>query len=183
MAKSTALVAPVENFLEAAGMDELMEALEFSPKDRLQALRAAMLDPKPGASFKKNCAKYEVNLTDLVEACSDLQRARGVVAMLKHLPQVMEDVAVDAKSQTVYCQKCDGKGVIFEGKDDNAIERQCPQCKGRAEVRVPGDKDARNLVFEASNLKGRQAKVQIQQNFGSPSVEDSINMVQKILVP
>ena len=180
MAKSTALVAPVENFLEAAGHDELMEALEFSPKERLQALRAAMLDPKPGSSFKRNCAKYEVNLTDLVECCSDLQRARGVVAMLKHLPQVMEDVAIDAKSQTVYCQKCDGGGVIFVKDSD---PKQCPQCKGKKEVRVPGDKDARNLVFEASNLKGRQAKVQIQQNFGSPSVEDSINMVQKILVP
>src|SRR5262249_54480225 len=61
--------------------------------------------------------------------------------------------------------------------------KKCPECKGSGEVRMSGDKHARDLVFESMKLTGQKSPlVAMQQNFvsgGSDMMLD--NNMEKLL--
>ena len=182
------LPVPVEEFLEAAGKDEVLNALKWSDNAQMKALLGYLLQPRP-LKFLSACMKAEVTLNQLQDLYSNYQRIAGVMRMSQHIPQVFEDVAIDAKSKMASCPRCDGYGEIEdlsaekrEGEDPPT--RKCPTCKGAKEVRVPGDKLARELVFESLEMTGKKGpSVAIQQNFGQPSsIEATIAMTQKLLV-
>ena len=92
----------------------------------------------------------------------------------------MMDVTEDSLSKMMCCPRCDGLKQVQIDKDTS---RECPVCKGVGEIRVPGDADARNLLFEAMKLTGRGAvTVAIQQNFGQGSLEEELQLTQKIVM-
>jgi len=180
--------AKVEQFLEAAGKDEVLNALKWSDNAQMKQLLGYMLQPRP-LNFLTACMKSEVTLNQLIDLYSNYQRITGVMRMSQHIPQVFEDVAIDAKSKMASCPRCDGYGVIEDlsaehRKGKKPPTRKCPVCKGIKEVRVPGDKLARELVFESLEMTGKKGpSVAIQQNFGQPSsIEATIAMTQKLLV-
>jgi hypothetical protein len=182
------LPVPVEEFLEAAGKDEVLNALKWSDNAQMKALLGYLLQPRP-LKFLSACMKAEVTLNQLQDLYSNYQRIAGVMRMSQHIPQVFEDVAIDAKSKMASCPRCDGYGVIEDlsaekREDAPPPTRRCPVCKGEKEVRVPGDKLARELVFESLEMTGKKGpSVAIQQNFGQPSsIEATIAMTQKLLV-
>ena len=182
------LPVPVEEFLEAAGKDEVLNALKWSDNTQMKELLKYMLGSRP-IKFLTACEKSEVTLNQLIDLYSSYQRITGVMRMSQHIPQVFEDVAIDAKSKMSSCPRCDGYGVIEDASAEHregkpAPTRKCPVCKGEKEVRVPGDKLARELVFESLEMTGKKGpSVAIQQNFGQPSsIEATIAMTQKLLV-
>lgn len=121
---------------------------------------------------------------------SDHNLQKGLIRLSSHTPQVLEDVAIDAKSKWDVCPKCDGAGELTEQKieqDENgevkvALTRVCPKCEGQKKVRVAGDKDARNLVFETLKLTGQRGPlVALQQNFGAPeTISERVAAVEKL---
>lgn len=169
---------PLEVFLEAVGKDELLLALEQSDKVPLIEVAKSLCDP--AVTILGACKKHKVTLMDLVSCFQEFKHAEGIIRMMNHVPQVLEDVAIDAKSKTEPCPRCDASGL-----EPNTDETPCKLCRGQGEVRVKGDDTARQLLFEAQGLKGKKAPtVAIQQNFGGGvSLEETLSMTQKLLVP
>jgi len=191
--KLTIAPAPVEMFMNAVGRDEMVQALEHSGDPRMGRLVKLLMDVRP-ISVPAACRKASVTMVDFVEAYQKYKVHEGTVRLMKHIPQVMEDVGEDAKSKSEPCMRCDAWGYVKLREDEHLIEEQpawvpegnriCPQCHGRKEVRVPGDKLARELAFEAVGLTGKKAPaVAIQQNFQQPSsIEQASLLTQKLLV-
>ena len=182
----------VEEYLQEATKDEMLQALQSSDDPVAKEVLKSMLMPKPW-SFTSICRHHGLTYTNLMEIFSKYQLNSGLIRQMRHLPRVMEDTALDAMSKSEPCPRCDGEGVI---PDENAesmadgeikvrITKPCPLCKGRKEVRVPGDKLARELVYESAGLTGKKApSVAIQQNFGSGgdhSIESSVGLMKKLL--
>ena len=124
-----------------------------------------------------------MSLQDVVEVWRNHVRNQGMVRMMGHLPDVMEDLAVDSKSRIVICNECQGEGRLNEKEINKMTHPICPVCHGDGKVRLLGDKDARTLMFETAGLKkggGTQVNVMQLNAGGVPSIEDQIASVDKI---
>lgn len=147
---------------------------------KLQEFVAALTNPL----FRKwtmASLAYRAGLTlhDLADAFRRVKLDEGLIRMYKHFPAAAEDVARDARSRRVYCQRCDGLGKLGEGKS----ERICPQCKGKCEVRVPGDADARKALLEAAGLIGRRGPLVAQQfNFSDGDALEDVMKKGRALI-
>ena len=146
------------------------DAFEFalSDNDKYATFLRALHDPNYSrCSFPKLLRKFNISLHEAQCLYTDHMRHLGLLRMSNHLPQIMEDVAVDALSHMQACPRCDGEKVVESMRGDRKIRRMCPGCKGSGEVRVIGDKHARELVFESMKLiRQREGPlVAIQQNF------------------
>src|SRR5262245_10145355 len=92
----------------------------------------------------------------------------ALLQMCSQLPQVVADVTEDAKSHMHACPRCDGEKVVVSMRGNKSTRKNCPECKGTGEVRIIGDKHARDLVFESMKLTGQKSPlVAMQQNFVS----------------
>ena len=108
--------------LETTGISEgFQEFLANSENDGLKHFGVFMLS-RPGYSKDPSppmlARDAGVSFQDIVDALKDYTKAEGFVQLLVHLPQVMGDVAQDAKAQLICCERCDGKGEIAEGGED-----------------------------------------------------------------
>jgi len=183
--KDTAML----QFWKGVDRDNLKEALVQSGDPVAQSLANYMLLGKP-VNMGKACRECGITLQKLNELYQKHNLALGMIGVSEHLPQVMVDTAIDAKSQFVVCDRCDGLGEITRTRivDDKATKTDevCPKCKGEREVRVSGDPKARDQIFEMVGLTGKQSGplVALQQNFTGlgDSLEDTLNVAQKLLI-
>ena len=103
--------------------------------------------------------------------------------MMTHIPDVMEDVAIDSKSKVVVCNVCQGDGKLHDKEVNRKRNPICPECHGDGVIRLLGDKDARLLAFETVGLKkgmGITNIVNVDNRHGTPSMEDQIADVEKV---
>lgn len=115
-------------------------------------------------SFATLARKANIALQELQEIYTNGMRHIGLLKMATSLPDIMGDVAEDAKTTMEVCPRCDGFKIV--PAPDNQT-RDCPLCKGKGEIRRTGDKHARDLVFESAKLiKQSGPMFAIQQNFG-----------------
>jgi len=94
----------------------------------------------------------------------------------------MAHVAEDAKSKNVVCPRCDGMKIA---RTPDGSERSCPVCRGKGEIQTPGDKHARDIMFETMKLTSQSGPmVAIQQNFsgGDDSMEAMFKSTQQITI-
>src|SRR5262249_18462102 len=90
------------------------------------------------------CRKFGISWFDLVQLWDQFNRDWAMIGMYTHLPEIMEDVAQDALSRHVVCERCDGEKEVIKiiiDEDGRVLERQlkiCPVCQGVGQVRVPG---------------------------------------------
>ena len=127
-------------------------------------------------------SQAEISLSSLADLYEKSQGMEGRMKMLKHVPEIFEDVAIDAKSSVVPCPYCDAG--ITHDKDGN--ERTCAQCYGEGALRRTGDSDARKTVFETLGFTGKKAPlIAIQNNTINPGVQsfftDLVNKTQKAI--
>jgi len=100
------------------------------------------------------------------------------------MPKILEDTAIDAQTRVVTCSMCDGEGKVGS---DSAVNRQrigvCSTCHGDGKVRLLGDKDSRQLMFETAGLRKGGAVQAVQVNVGNsvPQLEDMITEVEDAL--
>ena len=152
--------------IEAGIGDEISPTLTHSGDPRAQRLAETLLDPAyRHHSFGRLCERAGLSGREVVDLFRKYKIDEGIVRMSKHVPDVLEDTAIDAKSRMECCRRCDGLGSVpLTEKED----RECPVCYGSGQVRLPGDKNARELLFRANELTGKGSLVSIQANVGPP---------------
>jgi hypothetical protein len=125
--------------------DEMVGSLYCSTDERAVQLLQMMTDPAYSRfTLGKLCQRVGLNSIDLLNAFRNYQLLRGIVEMSRVVPEVMADVAEDARSRMGICKGCQGKGLIDT--------RRCPQCEGAGVTRVPGDHRSRKLLFQTLRL-------------------------------
>jgi len=166
---------PYRQFEKNVDMNKLEQFLAEDPN--MDAFLNALHDPGyQNTSLIAICQKFAVPLSKLQAVYTDGMRHIGLMRMSTALPEIMEHVAEDAKSRDIPCPRCDGTLLIKIGD----IEKPCHVCKERGTVRIPGDKHARDLVFESMKLTNQQGPmVAIQTNVFAPDDENVAVMFKK----
>jgi len=104
----------------------------------------------------------------------DYNRRQGYVKVASHLPDIMEDVAEDARTRVSMCRNCDGLGRM----EDQPEFPLCPICDGSGKVRKIGDHRSRELVFEAMKITSKEPIVNINNSF---SLEGLVGEATRII--
>lgn len=175
----------LESFYKEVKMPDIKQALEVSNDPRYNMLLAAINNPRfVNCSFAELCRKCRMSIQDVVEIWRNHLKTQGIVRMMGHMPDIMEDVAVDGKSRTVTCYMCQGIGKL-EGQEVNKVKNPiCPECHGDGIVRLKGDKDARMLAFETVGLRKSGTAINnvnmLNFNKGLPSMEDQISDIDHV---
>ena len=178
---------PALRFWDTIDRDQFELAL--SDNDKYATFLQALSDPTYArCSFPTLLRKFNISLHETQAIYTDHMRHMGLLLMCSQLPQVIADVTEDAKSHMRTCPRCDGEKVIEFTRGNKRATKNCPDCRGTGEVRVIGDKHARDLVFESMKLTGQKAPlVAIQQNIGaggglSTRMEDLLKQTQSIIL-
>lgn len=163
---------------------ELAGILELQADEKFKGLILRLKD----TGYKRHtlssmCRASGVSYLDVANAVMNKGKADGIIATAKHLPQIMEDIAIDAKSREVTCPLCEGDGERLRSKDGEAPTiRKCLECDGTGKVRKAGDPAARKSFMEG--VAGFTAKLppQTQNNtlnlqLGSGELEDTLKML------
>lgn len=174
---------PMKSFWKSLPLPEFKRALATSPDNRMQMLFTALSAPQlANCSFGELCRRCGLTLKDVASLWRDYNFQLGFIKMAQHLPQVMEDVAVDALSKQWTCPACNGEGRIEQpeganGQGKGGVRDICRMCRGDGVIREIGDKHARDLVFESVGLKGQKGPLIAQQiNVNElPTLEDTLD--------
>lgn len=127
------------------GRDEILAALEVSGDQRARRLLAMMCDPAYSRyTLAKLCERVGLRHHALLDLFRRAKLYEAMLRMTKNMPQVMEDVAMDALSKATICRRCSGKGEVSG--------LQCIDCGGNGRTSIPGDAEARRLLFRALGL-------------------------------
>lgn len=185
--------APLQVFEEQVGREALVGMLETAEAGtKFAQLHAAMLAAKNRkTSLIALCRKLSIRWDEMVDFHRNFNVQQGLLRASNHLPHVMEDVAVDAKSKVQGCTRCDGAGKLPDPSisDEKGVHltKACPDCEGTGKVRVPGDQGARNLMFETMGLTGKSKGPLVAQqflSFGGSGIEpigNVVGAVQKLI--
>lgn len=178
----------VQTFYQGVPVDAFREALELSQDEKFSTLARLMLDPvRRNQSFASKMIIAGVTLPDLYDFWSKHQLHAGLLRMLYRVPKVLSDTAKDAEAHETACNRCDGLGTVVDmipGVDDPGPPRICPVCDGSKKMRVVGDRDCRESVFDALGLNAKKSgtSVNIQQNFGlEAELGDVLLQSQKVI--
>ena len=122
-------------------------------------------------SFAALAERNRVNYHMISDEYKKIMRSEGFIRQARHLPELMETAAIDAKSKMVECETCDGKGEVPDLEAYNKLKREakqakepapvecprkrCPRCKGAKEVWMLGDTDRLKMIFETYGLTGK----------------------------
>ena len=173
-------------FYDSTPLPKLKKAIELTDNPKLRMLYAALNNPALyNSSFADLCRRCKVTIVDLVGAWRHFHIAEGMANAIHHVPQVMEDVAVDALTRVIKCPDCEGDGKVANTSPKRMPDYICRTCHGDGIVRIKGDDNARKLLFETMGLTGKDARVVQNQsitiNQPPPSLEDSIRDTEKAI--
>ena len=135
------------------GQDELKSMMAYSGDPRAQRLLEMLMDPAyRNHSLGKLCEKVGLRVVDLLDLFRKFKWDVGTIDLYQQLPQIVKELADDARSSQAACGRCDGEGTLGVGESE---EKSCPQCEGTGQVRVPGDPQARRLFLQLTGMIGR----------------------------
>jgi len=176
---------PALHFWDAIDRDQFALALSDNAKnDKYTAFLQALSDPTYArCRFPTLLRKFNISLHEAQALYTDHMRHTALLQMCSQLPQVVADVTEDAKSHMHACPRCDGEKVVVSTRGNKRTSKKCPECRGTGEVRIIGDKHARDLVFESMKLTGQKSPlVAMQQNFVSGGRDMMLdNNMEKLL--
>jgi len=164
---------------------EIAEAAYSDGNERLTTFANMLLNPDwkrhSIAKIAKDCM---LSYAEVLRAIQRFKIDQGMFRMARHTPQVMEDVAEDAKSRLVTCPSCEGHGRIekVNRKGEVIAEKLCVTCDGVGKLRKIGDEASRKLLFETMGLtnKGRGPMVAVQVN-NPQAMETSVEQVHEAI--
>ncbi len=188
----------LRDFKLAVDEDAFVSACSLEPTDsKWGRLHLALM--RPDANFMQAVRKEGVSLFELNQFWHDSQQHRGTIRMMNHLPDVMEETAVEARARTVKCRTCDGTQVVVvqerpvvEAPDGTLmygekvlVRKACPECVDSivpGTVVRPGDLESKKLMFKVAGLlKDGQTNVNIDNRSVSVGVETEVSAIGRIL--
>src|SRR5262244_206046 len=142
--------APVRRFEENISRADLATALDRDGGDRAILLLEMLQDPRyQNQSLAMLCKKVGMSYLELFSLFRRLKLDEAMVRMLKHIPDIAEDTAIDAESKEEICWKCNGN--CYVGRHS----KLCRACHGSGKIRKIGDIASRRLLFESVGLISR----------------------------
>jgi hypothetical protein len=171
---------------------EIANALQLSDDPILKQLGDALTDKNYlRCSVALMARNYGVSYRKLATCVFESKIDEGKIMMSKHIPRVMEDLALDSLSREKTCPICEGKGVKVYGlptKDEvsgetiEPLAEDCKECGGSGKVRVQGDSSSRKMVMEATGLTGKGVSVDARSlTLNVPDgLEDTLALVKKV---
>lgn len=149
-------IVALNHFSKHISREELAHALGDADDTRAMQLANLMLDPEYAKTTVGVLAnKVGLTTSSVIEAYRKRKVAESTAIILKHAPQIMEDVAEDAKSRIVVCPTCKGEKVVEIRTPDRVTCAPCLTCEQTGKVKESGDNNARKLVFESIGLIGK----------------------------
>lgn len=140
----------------------------LSDKPAIQALAQDAMNPIfKRTSFAALAERYALNIHMLSEEYKAIMRSDGFMRAAQHLPEIMEQTAIDAKGGDVKCKACKGAGTIArlvkgaEGEEDVEERDPCDKCDGKGTVYQAGDIERLKMIFETFGLTGKGGGVNI----------------------
>lgn len=179
-------------FSAEVGREAIVGMLETAEAGtKFAQLHAAIIAVKNRkTTLAQLCRNCNIRWDEMVDFHRNFNVQQGLLRASNHLPHVMEDVAVDAKSRVQGCTRCDGAGKMgAQVSNDGEVlaePKDCPDCEGTGKVRVPGDQGARNLMFETMGLTGKSKGPLVAQQFliagaGVEPIGNVVGAVQKLI--
>jgi hypothetical protein len=169
--------------------ESLALVLRKSGDARMQLLARQALDPDfKHTSFATLAENNHLNYHMIADEFKGLMRSEGFIRQAQHLPEIMEQTAMDAKSKWITCETCDGVREVPDIEAFNKLKReakaakaeaptiaprkQCPRCKGEGLTWQLGDIDRLKLVYETYGLTGKGGGVGVQVNISQPPAQN-----------
>ena len=175
--------AAMKRFSKVVDREALEMFLAEKDNPKYETFLALLHDPAYAKlPFAQIARLAKISLSEFQQVYTDGMRHMGLLRMANALPQIMEDVAEDARNSTQLCHRCDGTGIVPDGERKTKV---CPVCDGERRVKKMGDKHARNLIFETAKLTGQAGPmVAIQQNFsiGDTRMESMLKKTRSIVL-
>lgn len=192
--KNSIMLRTLKNYDKLELAETLEQVMAEDPK--MQAFVQLLTDAtRQNTGIARLAEQCGLSFQAVMDGFRRAKLGEGTLRMFHHVPEVMEQVAQDAKAKMVTCPKCDGLRVVpqrdimgqvvmeaVEGKPQ-PVGRECPTCKGAGEVEKSGDPDARKLVFETAGLIGKRGPMVVQQFNsldGSESPEDTYKALRAL---
>lgn len=158
--------------MEVIGEDPIKEALAYVAAQEGEGSKAAillerMLTPAfAGHSLAKKMRDSGLTLPEVVDIFGQYQIAIGTMRAQRHMPDVLEDIAIDSKSKWIPCTICDGEGQLHvdDPETGEPMDMMCAECKGAGGERLAGNNDARKIFMELSGLTKRGPAIAINNN-------------------
>lgn len=159
--------------------------LRLSPNPRMQMLASQALDPLfKHTSFAKLAENLGLNYHSLSTEFKEIKRSEGFIRAAQHLPEIMEQVALDSKSTWQKCRTCEGTGEAMEGKGDDARPVVCAKCNGKGQVYVLGDVDRLKLTLEMFQLTGKGGGLNVNLDLRQPpAANESMSALSESIAP
>lgn len=127
-------------------------ALRMSSDDRMRRLARDAVDPiHRFTAFTTLAEKLGLTYEDVAKEFTTIRKSEGLIRMAEHLPALMEETAVEAKSRDERCSTCKGTGKLTQ-KDE--AETECARCVGTGVVHVLGSVERLKMVFDTFGLTG-----------------------------
>ena len=158
--------------------EEFLAFLLRQSDPRFHEVAQHMVAPGTRVSLATLCLQIGLKYYDLTDAYIKDKQTEGLVRSSQHLPDVMEDIAVDSRSREDICTDCDGSG---EYKN-----KLCKACGGKGKIRVMGDGKSRDQLLRAHDLIKPDKGVTVDArtaNFTVPSLASLVGAAQKALLP
>ena len=165
--------------LAEIGLQELMAVLELSGQPRALALLDLLSDPAYSRhTLATLCGRIGLTFVRLFDIYRRVQICRGIILMANHLPDVMEDVAIDSISRCVTCHACAGSGHIATDSDLDAV---CTDCRGSGTLRIPGDAASRKLFMKLVETIQTKPPMNPKPACNFPSLEETLMLAESAL--
>lgn len=178
--------------------EEVALVLRLSDSEKMRFLAQHALDPiHDRTSFATLCDKFNVSYKQVANAYKEVKQSEGLLKAASHLPALMEQVAVDAKSKTEECFPCGGTGKILDsvadtkakkeaeerGEEHEPITKVCGVCKGNGTIYIPGEVERLKLVFDMiePRVKGPAINIDLSNHEKSERLEDLASSVSGIV--
>ena len=128
----------------------MAQVLDNSPDPRVQKLVSDLHTPTHDIlSIARLAERHGLNYHDLSDEYTRLRKSEGFIRAAHHIPEIMEQVAEDAKNKWIECDTCHGAGQIDSKKGIvPCTARGCVDGK----VYVPASIDHLKLMFNTFGL-------------------------------
>lgn len=191
-----------EEYITAHPNSGFMTVLRMQGEGKYEKLFGLLTDPLHKrhsiAEKVKMCGITPVELLELMQRANEMM---GLLKMAEHIPVVMEQQAVNAKTKIVTCTTCNGEGRVsyqyykesgFDEDGDPVYKQKfglkdCPGCDGTKLMSVEADGKTVDRALKLSGMLkeevgvGAKVNTQVNVQVNAPKHEDTVSEIGKII--